>query len=141
MVETLLLGNCDPNEFGRPEISPLTSALRIMATEALCSLLSANASPNRTARGDQLPIFAAIARQNVPAVQALVAARANLQVRGFSMTPAHTRGARNGPRWGGGYTPLEMASGNAAIKRELLAAGSDFVQEQPWDWERGKVRI
>ena len=51
------------------------------------------------------------------------------------MTPAHTRGARNGPRWGG-YTPLEMASDNAAITRELLAAGSDSVQERPWDWER-----
>ena len=36
VVETLLLGNCDPDEFGRPEISPLTSALRIMDTEALC---------------------------------------------------------------------------------------------------------
>ena len=90
VVETLLLGNCDPNELGRPEISPLTSALRIMDTEALCLLLSA-ANPNLTARGDHLPIFAAIARQNVPAVQALVAARANLQVRGFSMTPAQGR--------------------------------------------------
>ena len=48
VVETLLLGNCDPDEFGRPEISPLTSALRIMDTEALCLLLSANANPNRT---------------------------------------------------------------------------------------------
>ena len=97
-VEILLLGNCDPNEFGRPEIFPLASALRIMDTEALCLLLSANANPNRTARRDHLPIFSAIARQNVPAVQALVAARANLQVRGFSTTPVHTRGARNGPR-------------------------------------------
>ena len=50
VVETLLLGNCDPNAFGRPEISPLASALRIIDTEALC-LLSANANPNRTARG------------------------------------------------------------------------------------------
>ena len=40
VVETLLLGNCDPNEFGRPEISPLASALGIMDTEALCLLLS-----------------------------------------------------------------------------------------------------
>ena len=53
--ETLLLGNCDPNEFGRPEISPLTSALRIMATGALCLSLSANANPNLTAREDHLP--------------------------------------------------------------------------------------
>ena len=61
MVETLLLGNCDPNDFGRPEISPQTSTLRIMDTEALCLLLSANAHLNRTATGDHLPIFAVIA--------------------------------------------------------------------------------
>ena len=100
--------------------------------------MSANANPNRTARGDHLPIFSAIARQNVPAVQALVAARVNLQVRGFSMTQAHTRGARNGPRWGG-YTPLDMANGNVAITRELLAAENNFIQEllpDDADWER-----
>ena len=134
-IETLLLGNCDPNEFGRPEISPLTSALRIVDTGALCLLLSSNANPNLTARGDHLPIFAAIARQNLPAVQALVAPRANVQVRGCAMTPAHTRGAMNAPRWGG-YTPLEMARGNVAITREVLAAGSDTVQERPGEWER-----
>ena len=50
-----------------------------MDTGALCLLLSANANPNLTARGDHLPIFVAILRQNVPAVQVLVAARAHLQ--------------------------------------------------------------
>ena len=40
----------------------------------------------------------------------------------------------------GGYMPLEMASDNAAITRELLAAGSDVAQERPWDWERWKVQ-
>ena len=34
VVHTLLYGNCDPNEFGQPEISPL-SALRIMGSEAV----------------------------------------------------------------------------------------------------------
>ena len=139
VVETLLLGNCGPNEFGSPEVSPLTSALQIMDTDALCLLLSAHANPNRTARGDHLPIFAAIARQNFPAVQALIVARAraNLQVRGYTMQPTRTRGARNGPRWGG-YTPLDLARGNVAITRELLAAGreEEQEQEQPWDWER-----
>ena len=51
-----------------------------------------------------------------------------------AMTQAHTREVMNAARWGG-YTPLEMARGNVAITRELLAAGSD-VQERPWDWER-----
>ena len=51
ILETLLLGNCDPNEFGSPEVSPMTAALRIMDTEALVSLLTANANPNRTPRG------------------------------------------------------------------------------------------
>ena len=32
-------GACDSNEFGRPEISPLTSALRIMDTEALVTVV------------------------------------------------------------------------------------------------------
>ena len=44
-----VLGNCDPNEFGRPEISPLTSALRIMDTEALC--LSPKKRPGSVQRG------------------------------------------------------------------------------------------
>ena len=79
VVETLLLGNCDPNEFGRPEISPLTSALRIMDTEALCLLLSANANPNRTAREDHLPICSHCTSKCTSSTS-LVAARANLQV-------------------------------------------------------------
>ena len=137
VVETLLLGNCDPNELGSLEVSPLTSALQIVDTDALCLLLSAHANPNRTARGDHLPIYAALPRQNLPAVQALIVARANLQVRGYTMQPTRTRGARNGPRWGG-YTPLDLARGNVAITRELLAAGreEEQEQEQPWDWER-----
>ena len=72
-----------------------------------------------------MPIFSAIACQNVPAVQALVAARANLQVRGFSITPAHTSDVRNSPRWGG-YPPLEMANGNISITREFLAGIKQF---------------
>ena len=101
-----------------------------MDTEAVCLLLFANANPNRAARGDDLPIFAAIARQNVPAVQALATARANLQVRGYASTPENTRFTHAGPRLVG-YTPLEKANGHVAITRELLAAGSTAEQEQP----------
>ena len=32
-----------------------------------------------------------------------------------------------------GYTPLEMANGDVAITRELLAAENNFIQEQPRD--------
>ena len=138
-IETLLLGNCDPNEFGCPEVSPMTAALRIMDTKALVSLLTANANPNRTPRGDHLPIFVAISRQNVSAVRALVEARANLQVRSFGMAPTHTRGVRNGPSWVG-YTPLEMAGGNAAITRALLHTDEEELPEQPWDWERWQIQ-
>ena len=137
MVETLLHGNCDPNEFGRPEISPLSSALRIMDTAVVAYLLY-GADPNRAARGEDLPIFTAIARQNVPAVQSLVAARANLQVRGYARTPGNSRFTHAGPRWVG-HTPLEMANGHNAITRELLAAECMDEQEQPpdkADWER-----
>ena len=132
VVSTLLYGNCDPNEFGQLEISPLSSALRTMDTEAVSLLLFANANPNRTVRGDHLPIFSAIVRQNVPAVQALVAARANLQVRGVATTLENPRGNHIGPRWGG-YMPVEMANGHVAITRELLAAEDDIIQEQQCD--------
>ena len=85
-----------------------------------------------------MTIFTVIARKNVPAVQALVAARANLQVRGHASTPENSRFTHAGPRWIG-YTPLEMANGHIAITRELLAAECMDEQEQPpdeADWER-----
>ena len=87
---------------------------------------------------EDLPIFTAIARQNVPAVQALVAAGADLQVRG---TCEHTRKLQVYTCWpiSAGYTPLEMANGHIAITRELIAAEYLGEQEQPpdeADWER-----
>ena len=136
-VEILLLGNCDPNELGRPEVSPFTSALRIMDTDIVWQLWLFRANPNITARGDHLPIFSAITRQNVSAVQALVAARANLQVRSF-VTPPRTRGALGRPTWCG-QTPVEMAHGNGAILRELRAAERGDEVETCTDeaeWER-----
>ena len=110
-----------------------------MDTAVVAYLLYEKADPNRAARGEDLPIFTAIARQNVPAVQALVAASANLQVRGYAGAPGNSRSLHAGPQWVG-YTPLEMANGHVAITRELLAAEcGDEKSELPpdeADWER-----
>ena len=74
VVYTLLYGNCDPDEFGQPEISPLAAAARIMDSESVSLLLYSEADPNRAARCQDRLIFIAIDRSDVPSVQALVTA-------------------------------------------------------------------
>ena len=76
-----------------------------------------------------MTIFTVIARKNVPAVQALVAARADLQVRGYASIPGTPRWSHAGSRW----VIHAAGDGECCHHKRTLAAECGDERELPLD--------
>ena len=86
VLKTLLLANCNPNDFGNPPKSPLAEATLRSDQDAVELLISWKANVNITARGADYPLIIAIKHQRANMVQALLDARADPTVRSFVQT-------------------------------------------------------
>ena len=63
VLKTLLLANCDPNDFGHPPRSPLAEATLRNDQEAVELLAEWKANVNMAARGDEYPLVIAVKQQ------------------------------------------------------------------------------
>lgn len=103
-----------------PDISPMARAARGGDVPAIRALIAGGQSPDMIDRGGNhwTPLLHAIHKDQMPAVDALLAAGANVHRGGGPPSPADVQTS---------LTPLMMAVGNgrADIVRKLLAAGAD----------------
>ena len=86
VLKTLLLANCNPNDFGHPPKSPLAEATLRNDQDAVDLLISWKANVNIAARGEDYPLIIAVKQQRAHMVQALLEARADPTVRSFVQT-------------------------------------------------------
>ena len=71
-IEALLWACCSPHDFGMPEVSPLSEALRTGDDEIVLLLLQHRASPPRREDGSNDPIFVAIQMSSAENVRRLL---------------------------------------------------------------------
>ena len=92
ILESLLLANCDPNDFGHPPKSPLNEAVLRNNLGMVTQLVGGRANVNLQARGSDVPLIYAVRQQRMDIVEYLLANRADPT----AMCYTHGR-----PRWKG----------------------------------------
>ena len=86
VLKTLLQANCNPNDFGHPQKSPLVEATLRSDHDAVELLISWKANINITAKGADYPLIIAIKQQQAHIVRTLLEARADPTVRSYVQT-------------------------------------------------------